>query len=1262
MEGEKFMKNWAVILAGISLISILFTGCGGGGGDGVLPVIAEPPEITAQTEGPDAITQHQGILGIWDVYIDTVNGNADIVPVRSTHFTGNLNNILVNYPQNFFLSDLDLSDWIDQGILRVNLNLRHPLNGFDEYSIFDVMGVFLHNGDSTLAYDNVHYSGGPDAGPNEAIILNPDGYSRWFNFVEFDGDGLPILTYVPGPWTNLPDPSASINPYKIYADGLGAEDDYHVWITDPVNVESRNMFRSTSTNSRQFEIQFPKVDEIYQVYFQYAFVFTWAEGDPALTGEPSIYEPMDFPQEANLDEPFFMNITTAGSDLYNDGTGNSGGTFRADIEVFDWQGGIAGNLGVVNEIERIVIESNFLPGGAENYAFSQGELGAVAIDGSVNSSVFQVEIPVCEPDSSGEMDLWVVVESGGDAGGTYDQGLGTPYPETATARSLFMRSSVIVSDELINTPPVVNKIYDDILGPDNYKNPVFPTDTAVTYSADFTDPDVGQTMTFTWWITLDGVAPTPVDVVTMPVDWSTFALGDYDIWVEVDDGTDATMGGPYDISLNFQNTAPVINFIFDNIEGPLSYKNPVYQDDIAVEYGVNFDDPDTGQTMTFTWWITMDGVAPSPGDIVTLPVDWSTYAEGDYDIYVEVDDGYDATMGGPYDITRTFINTPPSINYIFDDISGPGDYMNPVTYMFPPVTYGVNFNDPDSGQTHLITWWITDNNVAPTPADIVTNPVDWTTYALGEHDIHVMVDDGIDSAMAGPYDISVETGNTAPMINFIFDNIEGPFTYKNPVDQNDPLITYEVDFIDPDVGQSHTITWWIAEDMVAPGPGDIVTMPIDWTIYAYGEYDIYVEVDDSFDPSTGGPYDITFEEYIPPLAVYVDNSNIVGPWDGTEANPYDNIQTGINNAPAGWDVYVDDSGIPYNESLIMVSDVDVISVNFDTFDGSNRAFIDPPDTLNSFCAIFGAVSDASIQGFKLGLGGKYQGNPIATETRQVQIIGGSNNSVMDCYFTGDVEYEMLNSIWVTDSNYLTVANNLFSELDRGSSDEFLFSFKAIYIKNSDNAVIRNNGIEKIRETSGGSGSGMSMIGMDARQSDYMVVKNNLIVGFEPLVQGSNMIPMLWGFRIIECYSMTIHNNTVDNFDATHGLQIGLNSAIGFQFSSSLDSIDYTNNIATRLDAAWVGSGNGFGVTSQSSLACRYSDMWDISDENYHNMAYAGTGAVSVNPGYDSDYDVTSPLALNGDPSIDDWDGVPGGGSRMGCHGGPGGEFVGLLTP
>ena len=108
-------------------------------------------------------------------------------------------------------------------------------------------------------YDSLTYSGGPGAGVDEAVLLNPDGYTRWFNHPEFFGTSLPILEYTQGKLSNLPEPTATLNPYKVFGDGLDTEDIYYDWASTPGNLDDRGIYRAGQVNSRRYELDFPLV-------------------------------------------------------------------------------------------------------------------------------------------------------------------------------------------------------------------------------------------------------------------------------------------------------------------------------------------------------------------------------------------------------------------------------------------------------------------------------------------------------------------------------------------------------------------------------------------------------------------------------------------------------------------------------------------------------------------------------------------------------------------------------------------------------------------------------------------------------------------------------------------------------------------------------------------------------------------------------------------------------------------------------------------
>ncbi|HDS30483.1 MAG TPA: hypothetical protein ENN67_05500, partial [Firmicutes bacterium] len=431
------MNRITIVAIILGMSGMIMLGCSGGNPSPLIPATQNPTVASSNASQGSTV-----LWGLWECSMEPGETEITIVPMRTANFTANVNNLLEGSPGNLMITDLDLTNYLTEGYLPCTVSLKHPLPGLDQFHGFDVRGVFLHNGQSMLNYDGLTYSGGPAAGANEAMLLNPDGYTRWFNYIEFNGVGLPVLKFHPGKLSTLPNPTAMLNPYKIFADNLGLYDDFRSFITGGTNANNRCIYRAGQLNSRRYELKFPMVGGVPELKFQYAVIASWEPGDPTLTGQPTIYDPFDFPSSANIDEPFFIHTNTEQSSLFNDGV-SSGGAFIADIEVFDWQGGIVSENGVLNEIHSMIIEADFLPGGGSIY--DQTALALIAQPSTENSSTFSVEIYGCSPANSGDTDFWVIVESAGMFGDSYDQGYPVVYPPNAR-RAAFLRGSVHVSD------------------------------------------------------------------------------------------------------------------------------------------------------------------------------------------------------------------------------------------------------------------------------------------------------------------------------------------------------------------------------------------------------------------------------------------------------------------------------------------------------------------------------------------------------------------------------------------------------------------------------------------------------------------------------------------------------------------------------------------------------------------------------------------------------------------------------------------------
>ena len=652
---------------------------------------------------------------------------------------------------------------------------------------------------------------------------------------------MPIFSFTSGKLSKLPNPTATLNPYRIFADGLGLNIDFHSWISQAGNASNRGIFRAGAMNSRRYHLQFPMQGGAPYLKFQYAVIASWEQGDPTLTGSPVAYDPMDFPSDANCEEAFFIHTDSSESDMFNDGAGNLGGSFKAAIEIFDWQGGIVSGYGVPNEIERIIFNADFLPSGT--YEITQAQLWGIAQDGSANSSVFMVEVNACVPQASGDNEYWIIVEAAGEHGDSYDQGFPAPYPAGARRAS-------------------------------------------------------------------------------------------------------------------FRHT------------------------------------------------------------------------------------------------TVTVLTEPPNI-------------------------------------------------------------------------------------------------------------------------------------------------------------------------------------------------------------IYVDDSNTSGIENGSMTYPYSTIQAGIDAAPEGYEIWVDDSGAPYVENIFMKSDVILLSVNWDASDGTNRALIDPPNDTGIWPVKFEDADNAWLEGFQIGFAGT---NTSAIYSDMIRLDNSDNCTIIDCLFTGKTDVRALNGVNAINCQNLTIAHCRFDDIDKDTADNALSYFYMIKADNCPGIVVRNNIFTNIRTSKDTTGKQFSMT--DIRNTTGIVLKNNLFHHLKPSSMGDNHL-MGYGFYFHTCTNIEVYNNTVDNIDVTDAFFI--QQVFCFWFDTC-NNETFTNNIITRVYSVGFPPVLGRGVDSHNGdvVTLEYTDIWSTVVAYYGNVV-PGVGYIEADPQYidpdSEEYDLkpTSP-ALAGDPSITDWDDDGTGGSRMGCHGGPGGEKIGLLTP
>jgi len=298
------MRNIATALV---LISMLILGCSGN--SGLEPVLPDEKAV-------DTSKSHH-LWGLWQFSADPEAGMLDVVPLR----TGGMHlNALpfLEPPVNVNLTVESLQ--FNGNIIEAEIGLRHPFLGSDQFTGFDVCGIFIING-TVNGFDDVDIV---MTGEDDTRLLNPDGYTRWWNPVEFPVNAGTIFSYTDG-LLGAPDSSAdyncTVNAYKYFCDELGAEDPI-----ESLDPTGRGVFFAGQKNVRKYFIEMNA-----GLVFNYAIDACWKFP----TGGSPWTVPDDFGQGANRPEAWDISVTEVSNTLYNDGV-DSGGELHLSIDVYDW--------------------------------------------------------------------------------------------------------------------------------------------------------------------------------------------------------------------------------------------------------------------------------------------------------------------------------------------------------------------------------------------------------------------------------------------------------------------------------------------------------------------------------------------------------------------------------------------------------------------------------------------------------------------------------------------------------------------------------------------------------------------------------------------------------------------------------------------------------------------------------------------------------------------------------------------------------------
>ena len=375
-----------------AIVGLFLAGCSD------TPTIPVDPSTTSPgiTSDPDDIS-HQ-CLAYYMLAVDTRSFDVEAIPLRSGEWHFNMVGML-NMTMGVSAAVVPGESDPMNGLFVLDISLEHPLPTATQFAGFDVKGILMTPG--TLALSPFTFA---DVG--ETHLENADGYTRWWNPTEFTTPG--IFGYTQGALTNAA-PSvltATVNPYKYFADILGPTDGLAFVTDEPLtNDEGRGVFAAGSTNTRRYAIRFP-VDPAPQIIFGYAVDCSWNLPSP----NPPDEIPNDFPIEANQPESYRVAVIPTANTLYYDSeSGIGGGVLRLQINVHDWQGQVAGDF--PGEVSAVRILAPGMMSGVVDGVF----LNQTTIKGRYTADLTGLAVP----DEAGDKLVICRVES--SDGSTYRQ-------------------------------------------------------------------------------------------------------------------------------------------------------------------------------------------------------------------------------------------------------------------------------------------------------------------------------------------------------------------------------------------------------------------------------------------------------------------------------------------------------------------------------------------------------------------------------------------------------------------------------------------------------------------------------------------------------------------------------------------------------------------------------------------------------------------------------------------------------------------------
>ena len=315
----------------------IFTGCGHN------PSV---PESTTPQFNQGQSDPGRMVWGMYDVTIDANSGAIDIAPIRGAEFNANVVMFLQPPIAPIELLTLKmgmLESDLPNGLVSMDITIRHPFPGKNIFRGFDVRGIIMAMGDvigkkvPALRW----------ATPTQTHLINPDGFTRWWNQTEFTTYGK-IFGYTEGHYAKQGFTSTStLNPYKVHTPSLQPTQPFY-----QLDPNTRCTFPAVDGFvKRNYYIQFDKTQ--FPIFkFKYAIDASWSLPNPAYA---PLYPVEAFDLKANTQEAYMVRVEEFLDIPYYVDEYVSGGDLEFILRIGDWQ--TLGGGTVLDQISHVWLES-----------------------------------------------------------------------------------------------------------------------------------------------------------------------------------------------------------------------------------------------------------------------------------------------------------------------------------------------------------------------------------------------------------------------------------------------------------------------------------------------------------------------------------------------------------------------------------------------------------------------------------------------------------------------------------------------------------------------------------------------------------------------------------------------------------------------------------------------------------------------------------------------------------------------------------------